>query len=63
MFYAIIHNLKEGDAGFNECQAYNKIIGQKPTNGKTLAQKLKLQAQWKNDCFNALLAAQIAAKL
>ncbi len=59
MFKPIIHNLSSSDAGYNEAQHYNHLIGNKPKNVYgTLVDKIKEQAQWKADCNAALDAVR-----
>ena len=54
MFKPIIHNLKKGVAGFEMLQEYNKLIGEKPTNGRNLDDKIKSQREWRLKCLTLL---------
>ena len=58
MFTPIIHNLKQGQAGYSECQLYNKLIKSKPQGDMLLAKKVHLHAAWKRLCQQALKKAQ-----
>ena len=60
MFEPIIHNLSSDDAGFAECQAYNKIIAQRPKGSGNLASKIAALSAWKTACRKALALAEKA---
>lgn len=47
MYTPIIYNLKEDHLGYNEAQAFNALIANKPKgNDMTLDQKIKAQRLW-----------------
>jgi hypothetical protein len=54
MFKPILHNLQRGDVGFKEAQAYNRLIGAKPTTGGSLTSKLENIKLWEMECRHAL---------
>lgn len=55
MYTPIIHNLQPGDLGYNEAQAFNTLIGNKPKGADmTLDQKIEAQRLWKAQCQDAL---------
>lgn len=54
MYTSIIHNLKEGDLGYNEANAFNALIANKPKGvDMTLDQKIEAQRLWKAQCDDA----------
>lgn len=60
MFEPIIHNLKQNDVRFIECQHYNTLIANKPKGNYSLEMKTKKQRMWKLMCQQALTAAHDA---
>ena len=58
MYTPIIHNLAPHDLGYNEAQAFNLLIANKPKgNDMTLDQKIEAQRLWKaqrDDAYNAV---------
>lgn len=48
MFKPVIHNLTKGDHNFDNAQAYNLLISQKPKVTSTLSQYIIDEKEWKN---------------
>lgn len=60
MFKPIIHNLSPDSAGYNEAQAYNLHIANRPVGKHTLAAKIALQRDWHKQAMHLLEKAKEA---
>lgn len=55
MFKPILHNLTKEDGDlFHKCQAYNKLILNKPKTGSTFLDKIENQRFWALECNHLL---------